>query len=99
MIQNDSEIIDLESTKILKKLSAVLEDEKNHQIEEFLFVIRMNRIEMTEIREKYGVSRTEFFKIPDPDFKRYFKLRTQNYMMESAISSITAFTKKIRGSR
>ncbi|HMV44580.1 MAG TPA: hypothetical protein PK079_23360 [Leptospiraceae bacterium] len=99
MNTNQTEIVDLESTKILKKLSAVLEDEKNHQIEELSFIIRMNRKEMAEIREKYGLTRTEFFKIPDPDGIHYFKLRTQNFLMESTIKTITMFTRKLRGQK
>lgn len=99
MNTSETEIVDMESTKILKKLSAVLADEKNHQIEELLFIIRIHTQEMQEILDKHRLPPSEFYNIPEPDGMHYFKLRTEKFLMESTIKTITMFTRKIRGFR
>ena len=90
-------MIDLESIKTERKISALLVDTKLTQIEELSNLITKKRKRMTEIRDKHKVSRTKFYLIPKQDRKTFFKLKTEIFSLECTIEKILELSDRIRG--
>lgn len=82
-VRNDKSI-----SSTINNLIPLIIDEKQRQIEPLNAKLKRNRRRLEEIRKKYDLSRTLFYKIPQADLRLYLKLKTENFMIECAIINI-----------
>lgn len=81
-------IVDFNQAQVLKKLKPVLEDVRNEQIEELIFLLNASRKKMKDLRTSENLTKSEFYKLSKPKLKLYSKLKKSNFLFESAIITL-----------